>query len=240
MNEGKLYDGENEDPERVALLALWLEAGADLGNHTYSHADLHGTSLEEFQQDVLRGEIVTRRLLALRGAVPRYFRHPFLHAGTDLGARTAFESFLAQRGHRVAPVTIDNYDYLFARVYDTAGEGDRGRVLDAYVGYMSAVIEYYEGQSRAIVGYEPPQILLLHANSLNADGLGRLLDLLAQRGYRYVTLEQALLDPAFSLPDTYIGPGGITWLHRWAITRGLPKSTFIGEPEPSAFLPELR
>ncbi len=104
---------------------------------------------------------------------------------------------------------------------------------------MTAVVEYYEAQSMAIVGYELPQILLLHANSLNADGLGRLLESLIGRGYRFVSLAEALRDPAFSLPDTYSGPAGITWLHRWAITRGLAKSTFRGEPEPSAFLPGL-
>lgn len=240
VNEGKLYEGENEDPARVALLGLWLEAGMELGNHTYSHVDLHGTALAEFQEDVLRGEIVTRRLLAERGSVPRYFRHPFLHTGTELTARTAFEAFLSERGYRVAPVTIDNYDYLFARAYDAAGEGEKGRVLEAYIRYMTSVVEYYEAQSRAIVGYEPPQVLLLHANSMNADALGRLLDVLVARGYRFVPLEEALPDPAFSLPDEYTGPGGITWLHRWAITRGLPKSTFTGEPAPWAFLPELR
>jgi hypothetical protein len=105
---------------------------------------------------------------------------------------------------------------------------------------MSAVVEFYEGQSRAILEYEPPQILLLHASSLNAENLGRLLDSLGEKGYRFVSLDEALRDPAFSRPDAYVGPGGITWLHRWAITRGLPKSTFAGEPEPGAFLTELR
>jgi peptidoglycan/xylan/chitin deacetylase (PgdA/CDA1 family) len=240
VNEGKIFEGAGEDPEKVGLLALWLEAGMELGNHTYSHLDLHRASLVESQQDVLRGEVVTRRLLAERGRVPRYFRHPFLHTGTDPRARAAFESFLAERGYRVAPVTLDNYDYLFARAYDAAGEGEKGRVLEAYLLYMAAVVEYYEAQSRAIVGYEPPQILLLHANTLNADGLGRLFDILVGRGYRFVSLEEALQDAAFSLPDDYTGPGGITWLHRWALTRGLPKSTFAGEPKPSGFLPELR
>jgi peptidoglycan/xylan/chitin deacetylase (PgdA/CDA1 family) len=240
VNEGKVHDGENEDPSGVALLDSWLSAGMELGNHGYSHLDLHATSLPEFQNDLVRGEAVTRRLMAARGAAPRYFRHPFLHTGTDLKTRTALESFLTERGYRVAPVTIDNYDYLFARAYDVAGAAERSRVLEAYVRYMTAVVEYYEAQSRVIVGYELPQILLLHANSLNADALGRLLDVLVERGYRFVSLSDALPDPAFSLPDQYTGPGGITWLHRWAITRGLPKSTFAGEPAPWAFLPELQ
>ena len=42
---------------------------------------------------------------------------------------------------------------------------------------------------------------------------------------------ERLADSAYRLPDRYIGPAGITWLHRWALTRGMPGSTFQGEPE---------
>jgi len=152
VNEGKVYEGDKEDAARVALLALWLDAGMELGNHTYSHLDLHGTALPEFQEDVLRGEVVTRRLLAARARAPRYFRHPFLHTGTDRETQEGLERFLSDRGYAVAPVTIDNWDYLFARAYDLAGEREKGRFLESYLRYMSAVVEFYEGQSRPSSG----------------------------------------------------------------------------------------
>jgi peptidoglycan/xylan/chitin deacetylase (PgdA/CDA1 family) len=240
VNEGKFFEGEREDPAGAAHLSLWLDAGMELGNHSYSHGDLNDTPLAAFQEDVLKGEIVTRRLLEARGLVPRFFRHPFLHTGRELEKKAAFEAFLAKHGYRVAPVTIDNYDYLFARAYDLADAPGKDRVEEAYLRYMTAVVAFYEDQSRAILGYELPQILLLHANSLNAKALGRLLDMFTSRGYEFVPLERALEDKAFSSEDTYVGPAGVTWLHRWAMTRGVEKSVFAGEPEPSAFLPELR
>jgi hypothetical protein len=178
--------------------------------------------------------------MAARGAAPRFFRHPFLRTGREASKKEAFEAFLAERGYRVAPVTIDNYDYLFARAYDLASEAAKDRVMDSYLRYMTAVISYYEVQSRAILGYELPQILLLHANSMNAAGLGRLLDVFTARGYELISLDQALRDPAFSSSDAYLGPSGITWLHRWAMTRGLEKTVFAGEPEPGDFLSELK
>lgn len=59
VNEGKLHVDGALDPARVRLLELWLDAGLELGNHTFSHPDLHRTPLEEFQQDLFRGEPTT-------------------------------------------------------------------------------------------------------------------------------------------------------------------------------------
>jgi hypothetical protein len=89
-----------------------------------------------------------------------------------------------------------------------------------------------EEQSTAIVGREIPQVLLLPANALNADHLAALLDRLVARGYRLVDLATALADPAYAAADRYTGPGGITWLHRWAITRGVEPAVLRSEPPP--------
>jgi len=72
-----------------------------------------------------------------------------------------------------------------------------------------------------LFGYEPKQILLLHANWLEADHVGELIELLRKRGYQFVTLGDALGDGAYSGPDEYVGEG-TGWLEHWAITRGRP------------------
>src|SRR5688500_5656953 len=123
VNEGKLAAGGAVVPARVALLKQWIDAGLELGNHSYSHHDLHTTPLEDFKQDVIRGEPITKKLMGDAGKRLRFFRHPFLHTGRDAATRRDFETFLAERGYRVAPVTIDNYDYTFARAYDCAAHG---------------------------------------------------------------------------------------------------------------------
>lgn len=240
VNEAKLYEGGRLVPERVALLRAWLESGLELGNHTYSHPDLHTTPLDEYRIDVLRGERVTRQLLADVGREPRFFRHPFLHTGRSLETRDALEAFLAEHGYRVAPVTIDNQEWIFARAYEHAGRDDalRRRIGDAYLVYMDSIFGYYEAQSRALLGYEPPQVLLLHANRLNADRLDALLDVLRRRGYAFVSLEEALEDAAYAHPDEFVGSSGVTWLHRWALTEGKRGAFFDGEPLVPAFVQE--
>ena len=238
VNEDKLGAGSAREA-RVRMLRAWLDAGHDLGNHGYAHLDINDTPLGEYTADIVRGEPVTTQL---RGARPRYFRHPFLHVGNDAAKKAGLEAFLAERGYVAAPVTVDNYDYVFARAYELAldaGAAERAtQVADAYVVYMDTVFGFYEAQSRAIVGREIPQVLLLHASRLNADRLDALLALVRRRGYRVVTLEEALRDSVYARASTYAGPAGMTWLHRWAITADLERSIFRGEPEVPAFVAE--
>ena len=244
VNERKLQPRGAVEPRRVALLERWLDAGMELGNHTYSHPDLHLTALPAFEKEVVAGDAVTRRLLAARGRKPEYFRHPFLHTGRSLETRRSFEAFLKQRGYRVAPVSVDNYDYLFAAAYDRAGARDDQAILTkiaaAYVDYMEAVVAYYEEQSARIVGREIAQTLLLHASALNAATFDALATRLQARGYRFISLGEALKDDAYGAPDEYVGPAGITWLHRWAMTKGNGGSTFAGEPAVPKWIEDYR
>jgi peptidoglycan/xylan/chitin deacetylase (PgdA/CDA1 family) len=241
VNEGKLGPFGAADPDRVSLLRRWSDAGVELGNHTFGHLDFHRVPLAEFKEDVSRGEPVTRDLLALRGARLRWFRHPFLHTGTRIEDRRALEEFLASRGYRIAPVTIDNSEWIFARAYSNALDREdvalARRVAGAYVPYMDAKLDYFERQSRELFGREIRQVLLVHANSLNADRFAEVLRTIRRRGYRLVTLERALEDPAYSTAaDTFIGRGGISWLHRWALSSG--RRPLSGEPRAPQFVLE--
>jgi len=225
VNEVKLEGPPHEREGRVALLQAWLDQGLELGNHTYSHMRLYDASLEAFQADVLRGERVTSRLMSARGGRPRFFRHPTLNTGRDLETKAAFERFLTEHGYTVAPVTIDNDDYLYALAYDRArARSDTSamrRLGQDYVRYIGEIFGHFEALSRTLLGREPPQVLLLHANALNADYLDELAGMIAARGYALVSLERALQDPAYRLPDRYIGARGPSWLERWATTQGV-------------------
>lgn len=244
---GLVVEGNLCEQERNALpsiFSMWLDAGLDLGNHSFSHFDINNTPLSRYQADVIRGEAVTARLLRERGKRLTYFRHPFLHAGKDLSTKRAFEKFLAGRGYRVAPVTIDNQEWVFAEVYAMALErGDRAtadRVAAAYLTYMEEVFDFFEKLSVQVVGYEIKQVLLLHANPLNADHFDALVKMMRGRGYTFVSIDQAMQDPAYRLPDNYAGPQGLSWIHRWALSKGMKTKQEPREPEWVARLYNIR
>lgn len=239
VNEDKLELDGILQPERVTMLDAWLDAGHALGNHTYGHVDLHVVGIPAFEDAILRGERVLRPMLAKRGQTPQWFRHPYLRAGRTAEDKGAVTDFLSQHGYRVAPVTVDNGEWVWAFAYARVLDGqadtpERAAVLErlrlGYVPYMLNKIDYYEQQSQALLGYALPQTLLLHANELNAEAYAELIAGIKRRGYRFVTLDDAMRDPAYAREDGYHGRYGPSWLHRWAMAEKRPKTFYDGEP----------
>jgi peptidoglycan/xylan/chitin deacetylase (PgdA/CDA1 family) len=228
VNEGRHQLGDEGLRE---ILNIWLDAGAELGNHAYSHPDINTVPLNTYTADILKGEPITRAALASRGKKLEYFRHPYLHMGASLETKQGLQAFLDKQGYLVAPVTIDDADYEYAALY-TRPEF-RDRVRKEYVPYMESVVAFFEQRSVEVVGREIPQVLLIHASQMNADLMPDLLAMFKRRGYSFVTLRQALADPAYSLPESYVGRGGFSWIHRWSQTKGLPNK---GEPDPPAWV----
>ena len=225
VNEKKLYKFGEVD-ERIKALRMWLDYGFELGNHTFAHTSLNRVPLESWEEEVIRGETVTNMLMAEHKMKLRYLRHPYLDTGRDLETRRQAEAFLVRRGYRIAPVTLDAWDWMYATVYEDAkkrGDTDlQARLVNSYLSYSNQVFDYSERLSVKIMGYEPKQILLIHANQLEADHISELFDLFRKRGYRFITLDDALSDSAYGLPDTYVGEEGTGWLDHWAITMGKP------------------
>jgi peptidoglycan-N-acetylglucosamine deacetylase len=155
-------------------LGVWLDGGLDLGNHSFSHINIHRTTAEAYLADVDAGAPITRAALETRGRTLRWFRHPYLFTGETQEKHDAIAAGLAQRGYTVAPVTIDNNDWMFGDVYRKAEQlGDEAlkrRIGEAYVAHMTTVLDFFEPYSAELTGgREPAQVLLLHANSLNQD-----------------------------------------------------------------------
>ena len=218
--------------ELPGLLALWVAAGADLGNHTCSHPDLNKTPAADFEQEILKGEALTTAALGHRAV---YFRYPFLHAGKDAATKQEVAEFVTAHGYVNAPVTLDNSDWMFARAYENALAAQETakakQIREAYLAYMESIFTFFEKRSIVVTGHEVRQTLLIHANQLNADVMAELLAMMRRREYTFVSLKRALEDPAYALPEAYVGPGGFSWIHRWSITKGMKPEGEPDEPE---------
>jgi peptidoglycan/xylan/chitin deacetylase (PgdA/CDA1 family) len=234
VNERKVQVLGERDA-RTALLQMWLDRGLTLGNHTYTHFDFNDAGLVKYEDDTVRGDTVTRPLMAAAGQTEKYFRHPYLDTGPAMEAKTAFEQFLNDRGYTIAPVTVEDADYLFNDVLAHARETKDKKLAEktekAYLDYVTTSFDYEESESRKLFGREIPQILLLHDDELNAENLDALLKILETRGYKFVTLDEAMADPAYATANLYVGSAGISWIERWKIALGQKVDIEKG-PEP--------
>src|SRR5258708_10548190 len=227
---------------RIALLQQWVDAGAILGNHTYSHPDFNTLTIEQFEDEIIKGEVVSRRLMQSRAPYQLYFRHPMTHTGNSKAKKEAIEMFLAARGYKVTPHTIENSDFIFNAIYvDALHDHDEAmarRLRKDYLDFTIAATEFAERISPQIFGREVTQTLLIHANDLNADCLDEMLKRFAERGYRFVTLDEAMDAPAYNTLHTYLTTYGPTWLSRWMKSKGMNVS-FKDDPEPPHWVMDL-
>ena len=201
VNEEKLQDDGNNDESKIELLEKWLDAGLDLGNHTFSHKSANKVPIDEFKKDILDGERVIRKLIDDKGKKLKYFRYPFLQTGRNLEVKNGIEKFLEEHNYTVAPVTFDNAEWIFATAYRKATDSSKTEMMnhigEEYISYMKQKLDYWESQSAALFGRNINHILLIHANSLNADYFDRLCEMIRSSGYFFIPLDEALTDEAF-------------------------------------------
>lgn len=226
VNESKLDDLDR--PQQIANLRAWLDAGMDLGNHTFSHDAPDEIGAKAYTEDIAKGELVTKVLLAEHHKTMRYFRHPYLKTGFPAADKRYIDDWLAHHGYRIAPITMNADDWEFAEPYDAA-ISHRDTALQAhiraeYLAHTETMIHWFRRASQAVFHRDIPYVILLHATRLNADSFEDLATMLQRNRLKPITLDRAMADPAYRTHDPYVGPNGIDWLERWALQlhRDLP------------------
>jgi peptidoglycan/xylan/chitin deacetylase (PgdA/CDA1 family) len=235
VNGKKLYDNNGSIISfQVGILRNWLKNGLELGNHTYSHPDYNKLPLADFENEIVKNEPILKEILAEKGKSLRYFRHPFLHMGNTKEKADSLDAFLKERGYTVAPVTIDNEDYLFALAYKRASDKSdtvlMRQIRNDFVVYIGNKVDYFEKQSQALFGRYIPQILLLHTSLLNSDCVGLLATMFEKKQYEFISMDKALQDKAYLTPITVYSDWGISWIDKWALSQGKKGDFFKNEP----------
>ncbi|MDI1243204.1 MAG: polysaccharide deacetylase family protein [bacterium] len=231
VNEGQLYYSADDIEEKIAILRSWIGSGIELGNHTFGHVGLKDTPLEAYQDDFIRGEVVSRRIASESKTPLRYFRHPFLQMGPTRDIEELFEAFLAKRAYRSVPITLTTEDWMFLPAYQKAKDAtEKKRISDDYLSFAEADVAYREKAANRMFGRPIPHILLVHANAVTADNLTRLIEMYQSRGYKFISVEEALKDPAYANPEKYSPTSD--WLRGWSISKAIQ----FDPPQPPEYI----
>ncbi|MGA2349529.1 MAG: polysaccharide deacetylase family protein [Terracidiphilus sp.] len=220
------------DPDAQQALHIWVDAGMNIGNHTWSHMSLTGNTVEAYEQEVARNEPA----LAQYGEVRdwRWFRYPFLTEGETLEKRHAIRNYLREHGYRVAQVTLSFEDYAWNDAYARCSvKPDDAAIAWLRQSYLEAATESIRlgrEEERIAFGREIPNVMLLHATAFTTLMLPDLVDLLRKQGFRFAALAEVEADAAYGLdPDAALQYGG-TLPDQFVESRKLPYPAFKPNP----------
>jgi peptidoglycan/xylan/chitin deacetylase (PgdA/CDA1 family) len=243
VNEKKLFKNDSLIHFQKILLENWVNSGLDLGNHTYSHPDYNKITFQDYSNDIIKGETITRKILKQNGKPLKFFRHPFLHMGNTKAKSDSLTDFLTARGYKIAPVTVDNDDYLFALAYKRAYTA-KDSILKLTIGhdyivYMEKKLNYFEKQAFKLFDRNINQVLLLHTSLLNSEYIDSLANMYRKNNYDFVSMDKTFEDEIYQTEITAFSDWGISWIDRWALSQGKKGDFFKDEPDTPDYIKKL-
>lgn len=175
-----------------AFLEQFKQAGLSLGNHTYSHKNLGAVSAEVYIADIARAD----KVLAPIMTEPKYFRYPYLAEGNKK-TKPEVLAYLHEHHYVVAPVTIDSKDFEFnEQLYKIPYHSREAYIPKLKPRYLAYICKQTLKADKLANGKPVKQILLIHANVLNSYALNDIIQMYKQNGYQFITLTEALKNPA--------------------------------------------
>lgn len=218
------------NPDAEKALHVWVNAGMNIGSHTWSHPGLTSEQVfkplpaDEYIADVARNESALEEYGQLRDW--KWFRYPFLQEGDTVEKRRAIRAYLRDRGYRIAEVSLDFEDYAWNDAYARcAAIKDTAAIAWLRQSYLETATEYIQlGREEELIafGHEIPNVMLLHATAFTTLMLPDLLQLLRSQGFSFEGLAQVENDPAYNLdPDAGLKYGG-TLPDQFMDSRNLP------------------
>jgi peptidoglycan/xylan/chitin deacetylase (PgdA/CDA1 family) len=219
-------------PGAPQALKIWLDAGMNIGNHTWSHMRLSANSVEAFEQDISQNEPPLEQYGQERDW--HWFRYPFLEEGDTVEKRRAVRAYLREQGYRIAQVTLEFKDWAWNDAYCRClARQDEAAIMWLRQSYLDTAAEYIllgREEERIVFGREIPNVMLLHATPFTTLMLSDLLDMLRKQGFRFESLAQVESDPAYAEdPDAGLASGG-TFPEQFLDARHLPYPS--AKPDP--------
>jgi peptidoglycan/xylan/chitin deacetylase (PgdA/CDA1 family) len=183
------------------FLEQFRNAGLAIGNHTYSHKSLNQIGADAYIADIARADKVLSPLLT----EPKYFRYPYLAEGNKQSKPKVIE-YLTANKYVIAPVTIDSKDFRFnEQLYHVPYRARESYIQKTMKGrYLDYIWQQTLRAEKRANGQPVKQILLIHANLLNSYLLNDVIQMYKKNGYKFITLTQALENPASEI--TYTAP----------------------------------
>ncbi|HEX3987061.1 MAG TPA: polysaccharide deacetylase family protein [Acidobacteriaceae bacterium] len=222
----------DDDPDTQGALRVWVAAGMNIGNHTWSHPSLNDVTAAAFEHEIALDERALRQYAV--GRDWHWFRYPYLEEGDTLAKRDNVRAWLREHGYRIAEGTLTSQDDDWSDPYNRClARGDAAGIAWLKQSYLKNAAEFIQlgrQEEQIAFGHEIPNVMLLHATDFTALMLPDLLQLLHKEGFRFASLAKVESNPAYAL-DPHAGlPGGGPFPNLFMNSRHLQYPPFQPEP----------
>ena len=201
--------------EYRAILERWLAAGQELGNHGYWHSNINLVPISTFTTGISKNQ---QLLLTLNRKQDKVFRYPYLREGCTAEQRRSVRSYLDKNGYKIAQVTVSFKDWTWNRPFvKRISQGkvdDVHRIKAAFLKVAQMRLEWSVNTAQQLVGRPIKHILLLHLSSFTASVLDELLSTYSAMGVKFITLEEAMSDPVYTIDPNVLSEKGCTFLEQ--------------------------
>lgn len=226
----------DDDPQLTSVLDDWCAAGHHIGGHTHFHACLNWLGAKRYIEDIDQSHELIEPWV--NDAPTRYFRFAMDMLGDTQSKTDEVMTHLAQTGYMHAPITHWFYDTQFVFPYDRAKRLDRQDDLQSLRDkFVDAAVSCLRGQvaaSQQNFGRCPAHISLIHNSAIAGDTYDRVLEAYAAAGAEFITLEEAMREPANMIVAPGVNRNFRNLTQRWAEVLGVEI-----EGTPPAVLDEL-
>jgi hypothetical protein len=209
---------DNKDKTR---LRLYSDSGHLLVNAGYDYSLVRRGDLYAYEVGILK----TNRLLAPYSGYKKHLHFSYLHEQGDSRVQRGLIDFVKKRGYRPAFTVFNPWrgvDAYLDQLYQAHIKSNRPvnmiALERAYVDLMVHSLTEQDALAFNVLGYSPPQTLVLQENDLAAYFIVPLIDELIARGWQ-LSPAQRLVDAPIANPLFASGWGANSI---WPAVTGLP------------------
>ena len=182
-------------------IGAWLESGNLLANHTFSHQRPHAIGASRYVADIeLNDRFLAAYTRRFHSIPPKYFRYPYLDQGSDTEG-PFIRKYLNENNYAVVGASHTCSDWLWNQAYVRCLQVGRHReaadIGHAFVAAAVDTLSWSDGVACELFGRNTLQIGLMHMGLLQSHFMNKLLASYQELGVRFLTLEEALRDPAY-------------------------------------------
>ncbi|MCP4703117.1 MAG: polysaccharide deacetylase family protein [candidate division Zixibacteria bacterium] len=210
--------GEYVEGEDWESIVSWLENDQTLGYHTYTGQEILGMPMGLFISDIIKGKEAIEDLVSTYKQSIRFFRFPYLHYASNAKAKLTIVEQLVKMNTRIAHVSITAEDFVYnmslEKILKSGDSLDLHYLRQEYLNHLTERLAHFEDLAKEVVGRPIRHIIQFRTNRINSLLLDDIITEIADKGYQFITLRDALKDKVYRKSEEYYGDKGFSFLER--------------------------